>query len=384
MIYLNNAATTKDKPKEVFEAVQRFLLGNNVSPGRGADRLSVEADSILTGTRASLAKLFNAEDPKQIVFTLNCSDALNTAINGVLKPGDHVLITSIEHNSVVRPLRFLEKQGVEVEIVSVDLKTYAADPMEIVKRFKKNTKLVAMLHASNVIGAIQQIEEIGSLAKKKGILFLVDAAQTTGIYDIDVRRMNIDLLAFAGHKGLMGPQGTGGLYIKTGTDIKPFRYGGTGSQSELETQPEIMPDKFETGTPNTPGIAGLKASVEFILRKGTDKIKKHSEELTNIVLDELKRLERVKVYGPLDSKRQASVISFNIAGMEPKIVGDILEKKFGIIVRTGLHCSPLCHKTIGTFPKGTVRISMGYYNTVSDVKAAVQAVKEIALDNTRD
>lgn len=378
MIYLNNAATTKDKPKEVFEAVQKFILGNNVSPGRGADILSVEADSILTEARGSLARLFNAKDPKQIVFTLNCSDALNTAIKGVLKHGDHVLISSIEHNSIVRPLRSLERQGVEVEIVPVDPKTCEVDPQELSKRFKKNTKLVAMLHASNVIGAVQPIEEIGRLTKKNGVLFLIDAAQTAGVYDIDVQRMNIDLLAFAGHKGLMGPQGTGGLYIKEGIDIEAFRHGGTGSQSELETQPEIMPDKFETGTPNTPGIAGLKASVDFILREGTDKIKQHSQELTGILLDGLRSIERIDIYGPLDAKKQASVVSFNIRGVEPKTVGDILEKKFGIIVRTGLHCAPFCHKTIGTFPKGTVRVSTGYFNGESDVKAAVDAIKAIA------
>lgn len=379
MIYLNNAATTKDKPPEVFEAVKEFILNNNVSPGRGADRLSVEADSILTEARVSVARLFNAEDPRQIVFTLNCSDAINTAIKGVLKPGDHVLITSIEHNSVVRPLRFIEKQGIEVEVVPVDSKTCAIDPQALPKRFKKNTKLVAMLHASNVIGSVQPIEEIGALTKKNGVLFLVDAAQTAGIYNIDVQKMNIDLLAFAGHKGLMGPQGTGGLYIKPGVDIEAFRHGGTGSQSELETQPEIMPDKFETGTPNTPGVTGLKASVDFILKEGVQKIQKHAEELTGILLGGLQAIEKVKIYGPLDAKKRAAVISFNIDGMEPKKVGDILEKEYGIISRTGLHCAPFCHKTIGTFPKGTVRISAGYYNTEKDAESAVAAIRKIAF-----
>lgn len=377
MIYLNNAATTKDKPKEVFEAVQKFILGNNVSPGRGADMLSVEADSILTEARLSLARLFNAEDPKQIVFTLNCSDALNTAINGSLKPGDHVLISAIEHNSIVRPLRFLEKRGIELDIIPVDPNTCRVDPKYVVERFNKRTKLVAMLHASNVVGAVQPIDEIGCLTRKNGALFLVDAAQTAGIYDIDVQNMNIDLLAFAGHKGLMGPQGTGGLYIRKGVEIDPFRHGGTGSQSESETQPELMPDKFETGTPNTPGLAGLKASADFILREGTDKIKQHSQKLTDILLDGLRSIERINIYGPLDAKKQASVVSFNIRGVEPKVVGDILEKKFGIVVRTGLHCAPFCHKTIGTFPKGTVRISTGYYNKEADINAALYAVREI-------
>lgn len=379
MIYLNNAATTKDKPPEVFEAVKEFILNNNVSPGRGADRLSVEADSILTEARRSLAELFNAEDPRQIVFTLNCSDALNTALKGVLNPGDHVLISAIEHNSIVRPLRALEEQGVKVEVVPVDPTDYVVDPQDIKKRFKKNTKLVAILHASNVIGAVQPIGEIGALTRKNGALFLVDAAQTAGIYDINVEKMNIDLLAFAGHKGLMGPQGTGGLYVGKGLSLVPFRHGGTGSQSELETQPEMMPDKFETGTPNTPGIAGLKASVDFILKQGTKKIREHSEKLTGILLDGLKEIKKARIYGPLDVKKRAAVISFNIDGYDPKKVGDILEKEHGIIARTGLHCAPFCHKTIGTFPKGTVRISAGYYNTEKDAEAAGAAIRKISL-----
>lgn len=384
MIYLNNAATTKDKPKEVFEAVKEFILNNNVSPGRGADMLSVQADSILTEARASLAQLFNAGDPGQIIFTLNCSDAINTAIKGVLRPGDHVLISSIEHNSVVRPLRYLEAQGIEIGIVSVKPSTFAVDPDDVKKNIKKNTRMIAMLHASNVIGAVQPIEELGAVARDRGVLLLVDAAQTAGIYGIDVQKMNIDLLAFAGHKGLMGPQGTGGLCInpKSKTlnpkSIIPLRHGGTGSQSESETQPEIMPDKFETGTPNTPGIAGLKASADFILKEGVRKIKEHSEKLTGLMLEGLKTIQKVKLYGPLDPKRRAAVVSFNIDGMEPKAVGDILEKKFGIIARTGLHCAPLCHKVIGTFPRGTVRISAGFYNTENDIESVVAAVKDIS------
>lgn len=384
MIYLNNAATTRDKPRQVFEAVQDFILNNNVSPGRGTDSFSVQADALLTAARASLARLFNVQDPSHIVFTLNCSDAINTAIKGTLKPGAHVLISSIEHNSIVRPLRHLEAQGVEIGIVPVNPSTFAVDPEDVKRRIKQNTKMIAMLHASNVIGALQPIKEIGAVAGDRGVLFLVDAAQTAGIYDIDVQKMNIDLLAFAGHKGLMGPQGTGGLCInpKSKTlnpkSIIPLRHGGTGSQSESETQPEIMPDKFETGTPNTPGIAGLKASADFILKEGVRKIKEHSEKLTGLMLEGLKTIQKVKLYGPLDPKQRAAVVSFNIDGMEPKAVGDVLEKNFGIIARTGLHCAPLCHKTIGTFPKGTVRVSAGYYNTEKDIQSLILAVADIA------
>ena len=379
LIYLNNAATTKAKPAEVFEAVCKFIKENNVSPGRGADRESLDADKILTDCRATLSKLFNAKDPKRIVFTLNCSDALNMALKGTLKPGDHVLISSIEHNSIVRPLRFLESSGVEIEIVRVNTKDYSVSPDDLRKSIKKNTKMIAVLHASNVIGSIQPIEEIGGIAKEKGLLFLVDAAQTAGIYDIDVQKMNIDFLAFAGHKGLMGPMGTGGLYVgDRGQGIEPLRHGGTGTISESETQPDSLPDRFETGTPNTPGIAGLLASTTFILKEGTEKIQKHAKLLTSKLLDGLSRIKNVQIYGPNNPEKQASVVSFNINGTEPSVVGSRMEKEFGIIVRTGLHCSPLCHKTIGTFPKGTVRISTGYYNTEKDIKAVIEAVENIA------
>ena len=301
------------------------------------------------------------------------------ALKGSLKPGDHVLISSIEHNSIVRPLRFLEGSGVEIGVIPVNTKDFSVSPDDLRKSIKKNTKMIAVLHASNVIGSIQPIEEIGKVAKEKGILFLVDAAQTAGIYDIDVQKMNIDFLAFAGHKGLMGPMGTGGLYIgDRGQGIEPLRHGGTGTSSKLETQPDSMPDRFETGTPNTPGIAGLLASVRFILKKGSGKIQKHTKQLTSKLLEGLNEIKKIEIYGPNNAEKQTAVVSFSINGMEPSVVGARLEKEFGIIVRTGLHCSPLCHKTIGTFPKGTVRISAGYFNTEKDIRAAIEAVSIIA------
>lgn len=381
MIYLNNAATTRSKPKQVLNAVEDFLKELNVSPGRGTDKDSIAADKILSDTRKLLAKLFNAGNPDNIVFTLNCSDAINTALKGILKSGDHVIISPIEHNSIVRPIRFLEKSGVETSIVETDDENGITDPKELQKYLKKNTRMIACLHASNVTGAIQPIKEIGGFAKNHNLLFLVDAAQTAGAYEIDVKDSNIDLLAFAGHKSLMGPQGTGGLVIGENVkaqNIAPLRHGGTGSLSEMETQPEIMPDKFETGTPNTPGIAGLKEAVKFILDKGVNNIQKHGEKLLKQLLDGLSEIDGLTIYGPKDPKFQIPVVSFNIEGMEPLKAGKLLEEKFGIIVRTGLHCSPLCHKKIGTFPKGTVRISTGYYNTSTEIEKAIRAINKIA------
>lgn len=386
MIYLNNAATTKTKPPEVIEAVTDFMKHLNVSPGRGTDSGSVAADSLLTGTRKLLADLFNSEKPENIVFTLNCSDALNTALKGALKKGDHLIVGPIEHNSIVRPARYLESCGIEVSIISDCDRNGIIDPAALPKYIRKNTKMVACLHASNVTGAIEPITEIGAFAKKNGIIFLVDAAQTAGCYEIDVKDMNIDFLAFAGHKSLMGPMGTGGLVIGPrglglGSGmLEPLRHGGTGSLSEIETQPEALPDRFETGTPNTPGIAGLKASVEFILEHGVKKIQKHADRLTEHLVAGLNKVPNVTLYGPADIKTHAPVVSFNIKDMEPNAVGDMLEKEYGIIARTGLHCSPLCHKVTGTFPKGTVRFSMGYYNTAEDIETAIKAVEKISLN----
>lgn len=380
MIYLNNAATTKQKPKAVFEAMSDFLNKSNVSPGRGTDEESVSADNILADTRKLLSRLFNISEPSRLVFTFNCSDALNTALKGVLKAGDHVIISPIEHNSIIRPLRYLETKGLEVSVADSGDENGIIDPLRLQTFVKPNTKMIACLHASNVTGIIQPIKDIGRFARDNGLIFLVDAAQTAGSHAINVADQNIDLLAFAGHKGLMGPQGTGGLYIGHRVkDMVPLRHGGTGSQSELETQPEIMPDKFETGTPNTPGIAGLKAAIEFILRTGVEKINDHGKKLTGKLLKGLAEIKGVKIYGVNDPAKQAPVVSFNIEGFEPSVVGRKMEEEYGIIVRTGLHCSPLCHKKIGTFPKGTVRISMGYFNTEKDIDAAVKAVGKIAL-----
>lgn len=382
MIYLNNAATTKIKPQKVIDAVNNFLQILDVSPGRGTDKESLAADDILTCCRRSLAKLFSIDDSNQIIFTLNCSDALNTALKGVLKKGDHVIISPFEHNSIVRPLKFLENYGIETSVAIGCSVEGVIEPNAIKHYIKKNTKLIACLHASNVTGAIQPIEEIGKIAKENNLLFLVDAAQTAGILDIDVKKNNIDLLAFAGHKGLMGPQGTGGLYIgKKVKEINPLRHGGTGTQSENEIQPETMPDKFETGTPNTPGIAGLLAALEFIFDEGISKIRKHDEELTHLLIDGLKKIKNVALYGPMDAKKQAPVVSFNIEGLHPKDVSKKMEKEFGIIIRAGLHCSPLCHRSIGTFPQGSARISMGYFNTKDDVEKAIEAVFKIAKQN---
>ncbi len=378
MIYLNNAATTRRKPDSVYEAVSGFMAGNNVSPGRGQDEMSVLADGVLTGARASLARLFNVGDPLDIIFTLNCSDALSTAILGVLSPGDHIIMSGVEHNSVARPVRMMEQLGLEVSVADEFSDLGVVDPSSFRKKLKKNTKMIACLHGSNVTGAIQEIKRIGSVAKEADVVFLVDAAQTAGVHPIDVQESNIDLLAFAGHKGLMGPQGTGGLYIRKGVEIRPLRYGGTGSQSEMELQPEFMPDKFETGTPNTPGIAGLNAGVKFVLEKGVPSVSSRVKGLAESLIAGISGIKKVRVYAPSAPGSRSSVVSFNIEGKQPKTVAEELEKKYGIIIRAGVHCAPACHKAIGTFPQGTVRVSFGYYNTEKDAETVIKAVKEMA------
>jgi len=277
---------------------------------------------------------------------------------------------------MVRPITALESLGVENTIVQCD-KQGILDPSTIEAAIKTNTKLIAMTHASNVAGTIMPVEEVGKIARRKGVYLLVDGAQTAGIYEIDVQKLNIDLLALPGHKGLMGPQGTGILYIREGIDLAHMKEGGTGSHSEILQQPDITPDRYESGTPNTPGIVGLGAGIEFIIETGIDKIREHEESLTNTMLEELKKIEGIRIYGPRDAKKQAAVISINIGDEDSSEISYVLDKAFDIAVRSGLHCAPLAHRTMGTFDQGTVRFSMGYFNTKEDVYKAVDALKHI-------
>ena len=379
MVYLDNAATTFPKPQEVYDEVMKCMREYGANPGRSGHRLAIEAGRVIYDTRENLAKMFNIDDPMNIAFTSNGTDGLNTAIKGVLKSGDHVITSTMEHNSVLRPLKDLEKKGVELTIIKCDDKGFI-NVDDIEKSIKENTKAMVMTHASNVFGTIFPVKEIGEISKAHNIIYILDAAQTAGVYDIDVEDMNIDILVFPGHKSLLAPQGTGAIYIKEGVCVDCTKQGGTGSASESLVQPNIMPDKFESGTPNTPAIAGLGRGVKFIMDKGMENIRKHEQELTRYFLDGLSKIEEVIVYGPNDAEKQVPVISINIKDADSSEVGYILDSEFDIAVRTGLHCAPLAHETIGTLESGTIRFSIGYFNTYEDIDKALNAIEIIIKD----
>ena len=400
LIYMDNAATSFPKPPEVTRAMVRFMEEVGASPGRSGHELAVEASRIVSETRGGLARLFNIGDPNRIVFTTNATESLNMVIYGFLNPGDHVVTTAMEHNAVMRPLRHLEKTGGVTLTIGPCDKWGRLDVGSLSGLIRKNTALMVVNHASNVCGTIQ---DIGAIKKNIGhIPVLVDAAQTGGVYPIDVEAMGIDFLAFTGHKGLLGPQGTGGLYVREGLDIRPLKRGGTGSLSEQEDQPEYLPDAFESGTINTVGIAGLGAGVRFITATGLDAIRAHEKTILAGFVDGLRDVLGITLYGPLDPDVQTAVLSITFdsalppelhhtfggcggvalpATFETMVPGEVdqkLREEFQILVRTGLHCAPLAHKTLGTFPDGTVRFGMSYYTTLEDVNRAVEAVREIA------
>lgn len=381
MIYFDNAATSWPKPESVYKAIDRCLREVGANPGRSGHHMSIEAERVVLGARSNLCELFNIEDEARIVLAFNTTDALNLAIKGILRPGDHVITTPIEHNSVMRPLRSMELQGlIEVTTLNATQQGFI-DIGEIEKSIKSNTRLVAITHASNVIGAIMPIKEIATIVKKHPQTYmLVDAAQTAGVYPIDVKDLGVDMLAFAGHKGLLGPQGTGGLYIAEGMEniLNTLKEGGTGSQSEHETQPDFLPDKYESGTKNTPGLAGLSEGIEFIKEIGIDKIRKHEMELTAYLLSKLQEIDNLIIYGPKDPARQTAVVSINIKGAPPSDVGYALDNQYQVMTRVGLHCAPNTHKVIGTAPSGTVRLSLGYFNTFEEIDYVANAIREIA------
>ncbi|RBP36680.1 aminotransferase class V-fold PLP-dependent enzyme [Garciella nitratireducens] len=380
MIYFDNAATTFPKPKAVYATMEK-VMRNCANPGRSGHKMALESGRMIYKTRELLAKLFRIQNPMQIIFTYNATDSLNLAIKGVVKKGDHVITTSMEHNSVLRPLQSLKEKGmIQVSIIKADREGHISI-QDIEKNIQNNTKMIITTHASNVIGTLLPIEKIGKIAQKYHLIYMVDAAQSAGVYQIDVDKMNIDLLVFPGHKALLGPQGTGGLYIREGLDLEPFREGGTGSQSESLIQPQIMPDRYESGTLNTIGIAGLGAGINFILSEKMEKIQKHEEMLTQRMIDGLMQIEGVSIYGPKDAKKQASVVSINIGKRDSSEISFLLDQKYDIASRSGLHCAPLAHKTIGTFEQGTVRFSMGYFNTIEEVDQVLYAIEEISEKN---
>lgn len=379
IIYFDNAATSWPKPPQVLEAMIRFMNEVGANPGRSGHKLSIEAARIIFETREALANLFNIKDPSRIVFTLNATESINLALKGILKPNDHVITSSMEHNSVMRPLRYLEKQGIEVSIVLCSPKGFL-DPGDLEKKIKSNTRMIILNHASNVTGTLLPIREVGQIARRYNLIFLVDAAQTAGAYPIDVQSDAIDLLAFTGHKSLYGPQGTGGLVINSRISEKqmvPLKHGGTGSRSEYEEQPDFLPDRFESGTPNTVGISGLLSGVRFVLENGIDKIRQHELDLTERLIDGLKQFPRIKIYGPENTDQRTSTISFNIEGLSPSYVAIYLEREYGILSRAGLQCSPSAHRTIGTFPNGTVRFSLSYFNNNEQIDKVIQALSSL-------
>jgi len=382
MIYLDNAATSWPKPSEVLAAMAHFLNEVGANPGRSGHRLSIEAGRIVYAAREAVAELFHAPDPLRVVFSLNATEALNLALRGILRPGDHVVTSSMEHNSVMRPLRALEREGVAVTVVPCSPEG-ELDPTAIEAAIQPNTVLVVLNHASNVVGTILPVAEVGRRLRRrpKGVpLLLVDATQTAGVIPIDMQAEGIDLLAFTGHKSLYGPMGTGGLIFGERVNLQEFQpliRGGTGSRSEYEEQPDFLPDMCESGTPNAVGLAGLAAGVRWVLERGVATIRAHEMELTRRLIDGL-REAGVTVYGTQDPARQTAVVSFNIAGMEPSEVGLRLDEEYGIMCRVGLHCAPAAHRTIGTFPRGTVRFSLGAFTKMTDIEAALMAVARIA------
>ena len=376
-LYLDNAATSFPKPEAMLAAMTAYQQAVGANPGRSGHGLSIDAGRIIYETRETLARLFHSEDPLRIVLTKNSTEALNIALQGALKPGDHVITSGMEHNSVMRPLRFLESQGVRVSVIPCSPRG-ELDPEDIKKAIRPATKMVVMTHASNVTGTILPVEAVGAIIREKGdILFCVDAAQTAGVLPMDVQKMKIDLLAFTGHKSLYGPQGTGGLYVRKGLEkgIAPLMMGGTGSRSEFEAQPDFMPDKYESGTPNTIGFAGLGAGATYLAGQTMERIRAKEEQLTRRFLERLEAFkDQVTVYGPNDAARQTAVISFNVKNISPSDAAMFFEEKFGILCRPGLHCAPAAHRTIGTFPRGTVRFSFGFFNTSREVDRAAKAV----------
>jgi cysteine desulfurase / selenocysteine lyase len=399
-IYLDNAATSFPKPPQVMEAMARFMTEAGANPGRSGHRKAVEAGRIIDNARKSLAALFNIPDPDRIVFSLNVTEALNTVICGFLDPGDHVITTSMEHNSVLRPLRHLETEGVITLTIAACDARGRLDPGSLPRLIQENTALMVLNHASNVCGTIQDVKAVKQAIGK--IPLLLDAAQTAGCLPIDMAADGIDFLAFTGHKALLGPQGTGGLYVREGLRIRPLIRGGTGSVSEKELQPDFFPDMLESGTRNNVGIAGLGAAVDFILETGVESIREHDEVLTAALLSALHDVAGLTIYGPLNAKEQTPTLSLtfdsllppgnrydyggcgavNLELMEEEVypaeAGNILNAEYDILVRTGLHCAPIAHKTLKTFPEGTVRISMGYFNTLEEMEITVRAIRRIA------
>ncbi len=378
--YFDNAATSWPKPKRVLRGMKHYFTSVGGNPGRSGHRLSVEAGRVVLDAREEAAALFGLSDPSSIVFTKNATEAINTVLYGLFKSGDGVVTTTMEHNSVLRPLMDLKEKGIVVTIVPADEKGIL-DPGVLMNAVDDRTKLVVCTHASNVTGGINDIERIGLLCRARGVFFMVDAAQTAGVLPLDISRLQVDFLAASGHKGLLGPQGTGLLYLRDPGSLRPLTRGGTGSLSDREYQPDFMPDKFESGTVNVIGMAGLAEGIRYVRTRGTTNIHNHEKKLLSVFLEEVSSNGRIDLYGPLDPGIHTGVLSINIRRLSPSKVGELLDAQFGVLTRIGLHCAPGAHKTLGTFPDGTVRFSWGPFTREKDVMYAAHALKKIAEQN---
>jgi cysteine desulfurase family protein len=379
-IYLDNAATSWPKPEAVYRAVDDYQRRLGAPAGRGAYTEAAETERIVVSCRKKVAQLIGASDPNRIVFTQNGSDSLNLALHGLLRPGDHVVTTVCEHNSVLRPLRFLaEHRDVTTTYVGCDGQGYI-DPEDIRKAITPATRLIAVIHVSNVTGAIQPVEAVGQIAAEHGIALLVDAAQSLGHVPIDVKRVGCQLLAAPGHKGLMGPLGTGVLSVGEGVEnrLLPLRQGGTGTRSDEDVQPEALPDKYESGNLNVPGLVGLEAGVSHVLETGIDRMQEGAQALTERLLGGLRKLKAVQLYGPLASGRRVGVVSLNVDGFDPQELAALLDAQWSIQSRAGIHCAPRMHAALGTLPRGTLRLSIGHFTTADEIDAAIAAIAELS------
>ena len=378
-IYLDNGATSYPKPQKVIDSMVNYMTKIGASPGRGGYSSSLDAGRIVMETRSKLSQLFDFSYDEGIIFTQNITQSLNMAIKGILNKGDHVIISSMEHNSVVRPLRSLEQKGI-IEVSVIPCKIDGSLPIDVFQsQIKKNTKMIVLTHSSNVTGVIMPVAEVGEISRENNIVFVLDSAQTAGLYPISFKDLNLDILAFTGHKGLMGPQGIGGFCIQPSLAKKmlPIFEGGTGSKSDHEYQPDFIPDKFESGTLNMPGIAGLFAGIEFIQNTGLDNIQKKEHDLLKTLVDGIEDISGVITYRSKDLNLQTPTLSIEIENLDSAEVSYILDDEFGIMTRSGLHCSPLAHKTIGTFPRGTLRLSIGYFNTEDEIIYTIESLRKI-------
>ncbi|NFM28401.1 aminotransferase class V-fold PLP-dependent enzyme [Clostridium botulinum] len=378
-VYLDNAATTYPKPEKVYSSILNYMKNVGASPGRGGYENALTGDRMVYKCRQSLINLFNFNKIENVVFTSNITASLNILIKSIVKDGWHVITSSMDHNSVIRPLVSLEKSN-KIELDILNCSEEGLINIEDFKNaIKDSTRLVVLSHASNIVGTIQPLEAIGKICKEKGIYFIIDSAQTAGVLPLNFQNLNCNALAFTGHKSLLGPQGIGGFIIddELNNIATNFIEGGTGSLSESTLQPDFLPDKFESGTMNTPGIAGLLAGIEYINKEGLNAIKEREEYLSREFINGLLNIDSVKVYGPLDASLRTATISINSSKIDNSELGFLLDSEFGIMVRTGLHCAPLAHKTIGSFPQGTLRFSLGAFNDIKDINYALYALNSI-------